>query len=186
MTGLTLLVCSMMVPAQTSQKAAASHAAKPAAPIFEPLERWKNAVLAGDHATLATLYAAMPGAFAQTPQGRSSDPEAEADFWGRLHARGLQAFNPKILQMDTRQPGVVVLTLRIELTMLGGGTTEKPERSVASATQVWVHQSAGWQIYRSQRGVFVDRPAMRLPEPTRRAHQFVSRMKLRGKWTVDS
>jgi hypothetical protein len=163
--GLALLVCAVVSPGASAQKAAASHASKAvAAPAFEPLERWKQAVLAGDRAGLAGLYAAMPGAFAQTPRGRFSDPGEEPQYWAGLRAAGLQSINPKILQMDTRQPGTAVLTLRIDVTLRSGGQTQE---YIVSGAQMWVQQAGGWQIYRSQRTDLLPRPAIRLPEPAR-------------------
>ena len=159
-----VLLCVAWVPALAGQQAAASHAAKAATPIFEPLDRWKAAVLAGDRAGLAAFYAAAPGAFAQTPRGRSVDPGEEPAYWGGLRSAGLQAINPKILQMDTRRPGTAVLTLRIEVTMRG---PSQPQEFIISSAQVWIEQAGGWQIYRSQRGDLLPKPAIRLPEPAR-------------------
>ena len=162
---LALTVCvAAPVWAGAGQQPVA-HTSKPAAtPVFEPLERWKNAVLAGDRASLAALYAATPGAFFQTPRGRFSDPAPETEYWSGLRAAGLQSMNPKILQMDTNQPGVTVLTLRIEGTLRASGQLQN---FFVSGAQVWIHQAGGWQIYRSQRTDLLARPAMRLPEPAR-------------------
>jgi len=165
MAGLALLLCAAVAASVHAQKQAASRASKPApAPIFEPLDRWKAAVVAGDRAALAALYAATPGAFAQTPRGRFSDPGEEPQYWAGLRAAGLQSINPKILQMDTRQPGTAVLTLRIDLTMVSSG---HPQDYIVSSAQLWVQQGAGWQIYRSQRSDLLSRPPIRLPEPAR-------------------
>ena len=129
-------------------KADAADPAAIAANGFEPLNRWKAAVLAGDRATLAAMYALMQGAFTQTPQGRSTDPYEEPEYWTRLRANGLQALNPKILQASQPQPGVVVLALRIEITVQQRGKTIQ---GIISGSQVWIQQASGWYIYRTQR-----------------------------------
>ena len=163
---LAIAACGLAVaPAHAGQKAsgAAPKAAAVASP-FEPLDRWKAAVVAGDRGALGAFYPAMQGAFAQTPQGRITDPNEEPEFWSRLHSSGLVAFNPKILQMSTPQMGVVVLTLRIDVTLRQAGESRE---GIISASQVWVQQGGEWRIYRSQRGDPLPRPPIRLPEPAR-------------------
>jgi hypothetical protein len=169
---LALFLCAATPPGVHAQKAMALHASKQeAAPVFEPLERWKQAVLAGDRPGLTALYATMPGAFALTPRGRFSDPTEEPQYWAGLHAAGLQSINPKILQMDTHQPGTAVLTLRIDITMRSSGQLQQ---FIVSGAQMWVDQAGGWQIYRSQRTDLLPRPTMRLPEPARPNPQLYS------------
>ena len=161
---LALLLGALAVLPLAAQWKAGADASAIAANGFEPLDRWKAAVAAGDRASLAALYSSMQGAFAQTPQGRSTDPGEEPDFWSRLHSSGLQAINPKILEVSTPQDGVVVLVLRIDVTLRKGTETLQ---GILSSTQVWVQQGAGWYIYRSQRSDVLPRPAIRLPEPAK-------------------
>jgi thioredoxin 1 len=131
---------------------------------FEPLDRWKAAVAAGDRAALAALYSSSPGAFTQTPQGTSTDPSEEPEFWTRLHSSGLQAINPKILEATAPQAGVVVLVLRVDITVRKG---DQALQEIVSSTQVWAQQGAGWYIYRSKRSDLLPRPPIRLPEPAK-------------------
>ena len=151
-------------PVRTAQKAASAPSKDAAASRFEPLDRWKAAVLAGDRGALAAMYASLPGAFAQTPQGRVTDPSEEPAYWSRLHAQGLASINPKILQISAPQPGVTILTLRIEIAMrVGAGRQDL----LVSVAQVWVQQGGAWYIYRSQRTDLLPKPAIRLPEPAK-------------------
>jgi len=152
------------VCAQGAQRAASTQTKAAAASRFEPLDRWKAAVLAGDRSALAAFYPPMQGAFAQTPLGQITDPNEEPEFWAGLHSRGLVSINPKILQMSTPQSGVAILTLRIEIAMRAG--TGRQELMV-SGTQVWVEQGGNWFIYRSRRTDLLARPVIRLPEPAR-------------------
>jgi thioredoxin 1 len=166
--GAVIAVMAMLamaaVPAGAAQKAARA-ATKPAvASAFAPLDRWKAAVVAGDQGALAALYASLPGEFAQTPQGRTTDPSEEPEYWAGLRAHGLENFNPKILQMSTPQSGVTVLTLRIEFTLRG---PSGPQNVLVSGVQMWVLQGGDWRIYRSQRTDVLLRPTIRLPEPAR-------------------
>ena len=59
-------------------------AAQSSRTVFEPLEQWKGAVLVGDDAKLKSLYVTSPGAYVQSPAGKSSAlATEEADFgWG--------------------------------------------------------------------------------------------------------
>ncbi len=162
---LGLLACAIAAaPVCAQQKTASKQAKTVAASAFEPLDRWKLAVMAGDRNALAALYPAIDGAFVQTPMGRITDPNEEPEFWAGLHARGLVSINPKILQMSTPQAGVEVLTLRIEIVMR---EATGQENLLVSGAQMWVEQGGGWFIYRSKRTDLLPRAAIRLPEPAR-------------------
>ena len=131
--------------------------------VFEPLDRWKAAVLAGDRATLAALYTTAPPATAQTPQGKTVDPSEEPAYWSALAAKGLKSVEPKILEIDKRQPGVVALVLRIELTLQADGVKQE---GVVSAAQLWVQQDTIWRITVTQRSDLNPSALRRLPEPS--------------------
>ena len=158
------LVCAIAVaPLGAAQKAAGTQGKAAMASRFEPLDRWKAAVLAGDRSALAAFYPPVQGAFVQTPLGQITDPNEEPEFWAALHSRGLISINPKILQMSTPQAGVAVLTLRIEIAMRAGAGRQD---LMVSGAQVWVEQSGNWFIYRSKRTDLLPKPAIRLPEPS--------------------
>jgi hypothetical protein len=130
---------------------------------FEPLERWKAAVLAGDRTSLRGFYLSGPDAFAQTPEGRSGDPAAEeSGFWSKLASQGLVAMNPKILQRKSNAPDAVQLTLRIEMTFRPGGALEK---GLVSARQVWVQRGGDWHVLVTGRSDLRPLPVIRLPQP---------------------
>src|SRR5947209_1838493 len=106
------------------QAGAPQTARKPAAgggvsPVFQPLERWRAAVLAGDKPALTSLYMASPPARAKTPQGETQDPGEEPAFWSSLRRLGLTSFDVKILEVKTIQPGVQSLVLRFEMKLRG-------------------------------------------------------------------
>src|ERR1700722_5092794 len=73
---------------------AAKHSAtaKQSAAAFEPLARWRAAVLAGDKTALAALYSTVPPAATKTSQGQSQDPNLEVEYWAALKPRGLSSF----------------------------------------------------------------------------------------------
>ena len=138
-----------------------AHAAKSAS-AFAPLENWKAAVLAGDSGALSAIYIAAPGAFTQTPQGKTEDIQEEPRFWSQFHGLGLTAMDIKTLERTTPQAGVIVLTLRVYMTF---GSGPKATQMLVSLGQVWVQKGNDWFIFGSQRGAPVPRPILTLPEP---------------------
>jgi thioredoxin 1 len=137
-------------------------ASAPASSEFEPLDRWTVAVLAGDKVALAALYSTNPPSEVQTPQGKTEDPAGESVFWSAFAAKGIDKFDPKILEIQKPQPGVVALVLRIELTL--GKNPAEPY--VVSAAQVWVQQDV-WRIAATQRSDLTPASPSRLPEPAK-------------------
>jgi thioredoxin 1 len=135
-----------------------------ASPVFQPLERWRAAVLAGDKAALTSLYMTAPPARAKTPQGETQDPGEEPAFWSSLRRLGLASFDVKILEVKTLQAGVQSLVLRMQMKFQAASAEQS---AVAEATQVWVQQDGAWRIIATQRSdlsAFVPR---RLPEPAK-------------------
>src|SRR5208282_2737032 len=67
---------------------------------FEPLDRWKAAILAGNVSELDALYSRIPPTRTQTPQGTTEDIGEEPHFWSALAASGLGNLDPKILEIQ--------------------------------------------------------------------------------------
>jgi len=131
---------------------------------FEPLDRWKTAVLSGNQAALVPFYTVAPPARAKTPRGETQDPNEEPSFWATLGKAGLTRMDTKILEIRTLQPGEVALVLRIEISF----PTSGGERSgVISSSQIWIQQQGAWRIVATQRGDLVTAATMRLPEPAK-------------------
>jgi thioredoxin 1 len=131
--------------------------------VFEPLEQWKGAVLAGDHAKLKDLYISGPDAYVQTAAGKSGAlAAAESDFWLRLQAMGLTELSPKILERTEPDAGNVRLVLRVEMAFDRGSETKK---SVVAAVQTWVKRGGTWRILVTQRSDAVPLHPIQLPEP---------------------
>ena len=161
----SLLLAIAVIPEFSSAAPAQQTAnmARTAPAGFEPLSRWAAAVGAGDKAALTALYAASPAAQSKTPEGESSDPAEEPDFWSGLYAvRQISGLNPKILEIERPQPGVVSLVLRVEFLL---GAKEMASPFLISAAQLWVKQGDDWKIQRTQRSDVTIRFAERLPEP---------------------
>ena len=164
---VAMLLCAEITAfaqAAPQRAGAKSNSASAASSAFEPLDRWKAAVLAGDKAALAGFYTINPAAKAKTPQGDTLDPAEEPNFWSSLKPAGLDRLNIQVLEAKTLQPGVMALTLRME----GGIKTGAQEKSVIiGAAQVWVEKLGDWKIIATQRSDPSDKQARRLPEPAK-------------------
>jgi thioredoxin 1 len=164
---VALLLCSQpAVFAQTApQQAHAKKTSGSAASFaFEPLDNWKAAVLAGNQAALTAFYTTSPPATAKTPKGEALDPGEEPAFWSSLKPAGLDRLNVQVLEAKTLQPGVMLLTLRMEAGIKASGE----EKSVIiGAAQVWVQKLGDWKIVTTQRSDPAAKVARRLPEPAK-------------------
>jgi len=162
-----LFIClqSALFAQAAPQQAHAKKSSETAASFsFEPLDTWKAAVLAGDRATLMTLYTTNPAARAKTPRGETLDPAEEPTFWSMLKPAGLDRLDVKVLEAKTLQPGVMAIVLRIEADIK---TSAGENSSIISAAQVWVQKLGDWKIVSTQRGDLAAKQLRRLPEPAK-------------------
>jgi thioredoxin 1 len=134
------------------------------ASAFEPFDRWKAAVVAGNQTALVALYAADPPAQSQTPQRKTQDPREEPQFWSALASQGLSDFQPKILSVMRPQPGQVALVLRIEFKLK---TSSGIQPITVEGAQVWIQQGNDWRIAMTQRSGLTPSPTFRLPQPVK-------------------
>jgi thioredoxin 1 len=147
---------------QTSPPKKVSANSAPSA--FEPLDRWKAAIVAGDRSALTAFYTTSPSARAKTPQGETQDPSEEPAFWSSLKPAGLTSFNIKVLEVQPIQPGVTAVVLRIEARFQ---TPSGVKSGIVSASQVWLQQRGDWRIVNTERGDVAASAPMRLPEPAK-------------------
>jgi hypothetical protein len=165
---LALIFCGYLAPFvhATQQRANVEKSAEKTASssVFEPLDRWKSAVVSGDKSALASLYMTSPPALAKTPQGQTQDPAEEPGYWSSLRPGGLNHFDVKILEVKDLQPGVKAFVLRYELKF----QTPSGEKSgVISGSQVWVQKLGDWRIVSTQRSALAENAPRRLPEPAK-------------------
>ena len=131
---------------------------------FTPLDQWAAAVESGKADAIAVFYSTNPAAEARLPSGVSQDPAEEPHFWAALAAKGISNLDPKILEIDRSQPGMVLLVLRIEYvqkTDMGG------QAYVIGASQAWLQEGNVWRIAGTQRSDPHVNPPRRLPEPAK-------------------
>ena len=165
---LALIFCGYLAPflhaAQQRANVEKSAEKTASSSVFEPLDRWKAAVVSGDKSALAELYMKTPPALAKTPQGQTQDPAEEPGYWSSLRPGGLNHFDVKILEVKNLQPGVKAFVLRYELKF----QTPSGEKSgVISGSQVWVQKLGDWRIVSTQRSALAENVPRRLPEPAK-------------------
>jgi thioredoxin 1 len=163
----SLLICFetlALAPAAASQQRAKQTSASAASFSFEALDTWKAAVLAGDKVTLTNFYMASPPARAKTPRGETLDPGEEPAFWSSLKQAGLDRIDVKVLEVQSPQPDVRALTLRIEAGLKSGA---EEKFVIISCAQAWVQRLGEWKIISTQRGDPGEKQARRLPEPAK-------------------
>jgi thioredoxin 1 len=137
---------------------------KVASSTFQPLDRWKAAVVSGDKSALAAFYTTSPAAKAKTPQGETQDRAEEPAFWSSLRPAGLSRFDLKVLEVKNLRPGVRAFVLRYEVKL----QTRAGEKSgLISGSQVWVQQGGEWRIVSTQRSDLTESVPRRLPEPAK-------------------
>lgn len=139
------------------RKTATMQAAK-----FAPLETWKAAVLSGDTAKLKALYSSAPPAISVTPEAKSHDFAAEANFWTGVKLDGLAGLSTKIVQLDSPQAGVQRVIFRLEAAM---HSKAGPNKLFASMAQYWVQQNGKWVIAVTQRSNLARLPQPIAPKP---------------------
>jgi|SRR5579872_2032192 len=161
---LALILCGCFAPFLHAAQQRPSAEKVTSSSAFEPLDRWKAAVVSGDKSALANLYMKTPPALAKTPQGQTQDPAEEPAYWSSLRSRGLNHFDVKVLEVKNLQPGVKGFVLRYELKF----QTPAGEKSgVISGSQVWVQKLGDWRIVSTQRGALAENTPRRLPEPAK-------------------
>jgi ketosteroid isomerase-like protein len=147
-----------------SHRSAAGQTRTPSATsAFEPLEKWKAAVRAGDLAALSGLYSTDPPAVTITREGKTSDPATEPKFWSALKGSGLTSLKVNVLEITWPRPGIEGFNLHIEATVDSPSGTQ---HLIGSAVQYWANTEKGWRIIATQRSHLAPPATLpRLPQP---------------------
>ena len=107
---------------------------------FAPLDRWKTAVLAGDEATLRSLYSSDPPADIQNPKKQPIGLADELKFWGGLKRDGLSRISVEVGKIEPGPfTGSQVVSFESELRLK---TSFGPMTKYVVQTQVWRTGSA--------------------------------------------
>jgi thioredoxin family protein len=116
----------------------------PNAANFAPLYQWKNAVLAGDAASLKAFYSISPPAQVAAP-GDQNTVWAEVTFWVGLQARQM---NIDVVQTNSPQPGVQVIAFQAQVKP---GSSSTDQALYITEAQAWQQQDQQWRLVNVKR-----------------------------------
>jgi len=139
---LVLIALTVTLAYTSAQTAAPS-------PTFEPFERWKSAVLAGDAASLKSMYSTDPPATVRINSAKSK-AEADINFWLTLKPRSMKV---DVVRNEPRH-GHISYIFRAEVGLPDG-------RSVSlTDDQSWQEQGGQWRLIDVER---TDAPRLQQP-----------------------
>jgi len=142
----SLVGASLLSIALACPGAAAGQEAQ--ATTFAPLEQWRLAVVKGDAATLAQMYATAPQPQIKGADGKAGTVQDEVNFWTGWKPKGLTDVRVEIAQEQIPQPNVHVTVAQVTLTLKTDGLAKKFYVGMA---QGWVQTGDVWRIAYAQR-----------------------------------
>ena len=137
-----------------SAQAAANNAA-----IFEPLEHWRQAVLASDTAALQSLYSTQPPVHIKGRLTESQGPDVELRFWRERKEAGLDSLTLDDLDTKAGPDGSRQVIFQAEMT--SKLTMGKSRTWYVFEGQLWQKQDDTWRIVQVMRD-----EVRRLRQPT--------------------
>jgi len=123
-----LVLCAVSCAAQASQS-------------FDPIEKWKAAVVSGDPVALKSFYSYSPPAVINTSSGKV-DTDAGVAFWIAIKAR---AVTVKAVEAVSPRPDLQAFTLLVKVRGATGKVTDLVEG------QTWQNQGGAWRIVGEKR-----------------------------------
>jgi thioredoxin family protein len=139
--GLSLILLSLV-----SSEAVVGQAAQ--AESFAPLEQWRLAVISGDAAALAQMFATSPQPQIKGADGKAATVQSEVGFWTGWKPKGLTDVSVDVAQDQLPQPNVHVVVAQVTLTVKTAGAEKKYYVGMA---QGWVQAGDIWRIAYVQR-----------------------------------
>src|SRR6266536_3332050 len=121
------------------------------ASAFLPFEQWKNAVLAGDAATLKSFYSTNPAASIELNRVKHN-ADSDVSFWLGLKARSM---NVEIVRLLVRPD-------RASIIFRANVASGLPNAQTVSVTddQHWLKQGEQWHLVAAER---TDSPKLKQP-----------------------
>ncbi|MGO9641573.1 MAG: thioredoxin family protein [Candidatus Acidiferrales bacterium] len=120
-----------------------------AAPVFPPLEHWRQAVLSGDANQLADLYSSAPLAQIATGDQKQVGAADDVNFWQSWKAKGLTAMKLEIVQQQSPTLDERQVFFQVALQFSSPGS---PHELFIATAQYWLLRDAKWQIATAARG----------------------------------
>ena len=138
---LFLILSIGLLPAQTATGSTAA---------FEPLEHWRQAVLAGDSAALQAMYSAQPPVNISGPGSQNLGLDEELRFWEDHQAARLTSLTFDDLDITPGENGATQLIFQAVMTLQPPSGTARTW--YVRVAQFWQKQKAGWRMVKVFRG----------------------------------
>jgi thiol-disulfide isomerase/thioredoxin len=135
--GITVLAVVIAGNASKSWAQSAT-GATPGPQAFAPLDQWRAAVLAGDAASLKSLYSTTPAMQVKVGQ-QQSDASAETSFWIGLKPRNISL---DVIQSSSTQPSVQVIVFQAEVKTAAAAD----QTLYITEAQAWQQQAGQWHL----------------------------------------
>jgi thioredoxin 1 len=145
------LVCLVVAEAVICGIALAQTSAADPSTGFRPLDDWKSTVIAGDAATLKSLYSIEPAAKIQA-NDKASNSDADINFWLALKARSMKLDIIRLKEM----PGAESIIFRAEVQ----SGLPNSQTVIVTDAQGWRKQGEQWRIVGAER---IDAPHLTQP-----------------------
>jgi thioredoxin 1 len=121
------------------------------ASAFVPFEQWKDAILAGDAATLKAFYSANPAASIELNRVKH-DADSDVSFWLGLKARAMKV---EIIRLIVRPDRASIIFRADVASGAPGGQTVN-----VTDDQYWMKQGEQWHLVAAER---TDAPQLKQP-----------------------
>ena len=142
--GVTVLLTAYHVVGQSPNVGHATSKSAPAAPLFEPLDQWKSAIVAGNVTALRALYSTSPSPQIATIAGPSST-DTEIAFWMGLKPKRMKI---DLRKSESQQTGVQQVVFEAEV---HSGATAGDHVQYVTEAQMWQQQGGSWKLVASKR-----------------------------------
>lgn len=116
---------------------------------FEPLERWRHTVVAGDGTALASLYSTEPPVDIKVGKTEGTGADGELLFWKERKEAGLDSLTLADLDMKAVADGSQQVIFQAEMSAKPG--TAKGRTWYVLEAQLWQKQENTWRIVRIMR-----------------------------------
>jgi thioredoxin 1 len=147
-----VLLCAIAAAVAANQRAAAQ--SNDSSTAFAPLDQWRDAILAGDAASLKSIYSVDPVAQVMA-NGVKTTADADASFWLGLKAQSIPL---EIVAVIDRPKGKSVV-FKADVHLANGQTL-----SVTDG-QMWRRQGEQWRLISVERA---DAPHLKQPSDMKR------------------
>jgi hypothetical protein len=138
---VVLAAIALSLPPRCAATATAQ--ASPAPVAFAPLEAWREAVLSGDAAKIASLYSTSPPAQIHTGAQTTVTAADDAAFWQSWKAKGLASITLELVGQQSPTLDEREIYFQVALHFAPRAT---PAKLFIATAQYWTRRDGEWRI----------------------------------------